>query len=229
MGKFDSVRTEDRTILASAERSATNSSEIQNNDSARGVLVVLNVTEVTDATNEVQSLLVDATAGTYTLTFGADTTGALAYNADAATVETALRALTSVGGANVSVAPAGPGMTITFNGALAAQNVAQITADSSSLTGNTATASVITTTQGSAATSLTLSVTGTDPASGASVTLLTGAAVTSISTNSYRIYPGLTAVANATASDVLPKTWKVTVTHGGSVASTYSVGACLLA
>ena len=53
MGKFDSVRTEDRTLLASAERSATTASESQNNDAARGVIVVLDVTAVSSATNEV--------------------------------------------------------------------------------------------------------------------------------------------------------------------------------
>lgn len=56
------------------------------------------------------------TAGTFTLTYGADTTSAIAYNASAATVETALDALASVvsaGGVSVAGNAGGP-WTVTF-------------------------------------------------------------------------------------------------------------------
>lgn len=73
---------------------------------------------------------INVTGGTYTLTFGANTTGAISYNAVAATVQTALNALTSVtnyGGVVVTGAYT-TGFTITFN-AFAASAV------TSSLTG----------------------------------------------------------------------------------------------
>lgn len=76
--------------------------------------------------------------------------------------------------------------------------------------------------------SVTLAIQGKDPVSGKYVVLLTGAAVTTNSTNTYRIYPGLTAVANATVSDVLWRTWRVVVTANNANAATYSVGAILL-
>lgn len=53
--------------------------------------------------NEKVSLVVDATGGTFTATFGGDTTSAIAYNATAATLEAALEALDAIGSGNVSV------------------------------------------------------------------------------------------------------------------------------
>ncbi len=73
--------------------------------------------------------------------------------------------------------------------------------------------------------SVTLTIQGKDPVSGKYYTLLAGAAVTTNSTNVYRVYPGLAAAANATANDVLPKTWRVVVTANNANSATYSVGA----
>ena len=98
-------------------------------------------------TNEVQTLTIDATGGTYTLSFGGQTTSALAYNAINTTIQTALRGLSSIGGTNVAVTGSGP-FTITFSGTLANTDVALITADSTSLTGNTHTASLVEATHG---------------------------------------------------------------------------------
>ena len=86
--------------------------------------------------NEVQVVDLDgATAGTYTLTFGADTTGPIAYDADAATVQAALEGLASIGAGNVNVTGVDGGpWTITFQGALASNDVAELTVDGSSLT-----------------------------------------------------------------------------------------------
>lgn len=53
--------------------------------------------------DEIQTLTVDATGGTYTLSFGGYTTAPLAYNASASTIQTALQGLTSIGSGNVSV------------------------------------------------------------------------------------------------------------------------------
>lgn len=229
MGTFDNVITDNRILASSLARTTTFTSDIQNNDKARGLEVILNTSAVTSGVNEVQTLGVDATGGTYTLTFNGQTTAALAYNADASAIETALRGLSSINGANVNVAPAGPVLTITFVGTLAAQNVSAITADSTSLTGNSHTATLSTQTEGASASSIVLTVSGINPATGTAYTILTGAAVTTATTNIYRIYPGLTAAANATVSDVLPKTWIVTVTPANASSTTYSVGAVLLA
>jgi hypothetical protein len=76
------------------------------------------------------------TGGTFTLTFGGQTTSAIAYNAAAATVEAALEALSTIGQGNVQVTGnAGGPYTVEFVGQLANQNVAAMTADGSSLTG----------------------------------------------------------------------------------------------
>jgi hypothetical protein len=76
--------------------------------------------------------------------------------------------------------------------------------------------------------SVTLEIDGKDPVSGKYYALLTGAAVITNSTNIYRVYPGLTAAANATANDVLPRTWRIKVTANNSNSCTYSVGAMLI-
>lgn len=63
-----------------------------------------------------------------------------------------------------------------------------------------------------------------DIASGKYVTILTSAAVTGVSTNTYKVYPGIAAVANLTVNDVLTGTFRVVVTHGNATSCTYTVG-----
>ena len=53
--------------------------------------------------NEVQSITIDATGGTFTITFSGQTTAALAFNASAAVVLAALEALSTIGAGNVAV------------------------------------------------------------------------------------------------------------------------------
>jgi hypothetical protein len=79
------------------------------------------------------------TGGTFTLTYGANTTSGLAYNAAASAVQTALQGLASIGASNATVTgSAGGPYTVTFAAAVAQNNSAQIlTADGSSLTGGT--------------------------------------------------------------------------------------------
>ncbi len=94
------------------------------------------------AVDEVQSIVATgASAGTFTLTFEGQTTSAIAYNASAATVGTALAALSNLTADDFTAAggplPTTP-VTITFKGARAGQNVSAITANSGSLTGGTA-------------------------------------------------------------------------------------------
>jgi hypothetical protein len=59
-------------------------------------------------------------------------------------------------------------------------------------------------------------------------TILVSAAITGTGQTVLRIYPGLTASANATASDVLPATWRVEAVHGDADSITYSVSANLI-
>lgn len=94
------------------------------------------------ATNDVQTVTVTGTpdGGTFTLTFGGQTTSAIAYTATASTVQTALRALSSVPTpAEVSVSgSAGGPYTVTFTGSLTGVgSVALMTADATGLTGGT--------------------------------------------------------------------------------------------
>lgn len=66
---------------------------------------------VTPVTLAIGAIGAQPTAGTFTLTYGANTTGAIAYNASAATVATALNALTSItsaGGVTVTGNAGGP-------------------------------------------------------------------------------------------------------------------------
>jgi len=63
-----------------------------------------------------------------------------------------------------------------------------------------------------------------DPASGKYVTIFTSAAVTGVSTNTYKVHPGITAVANLTVNDCLTGTFRVVVTAGNTNSATYTVG-----
>lgn len=114
--------------------------------------------EVADSTfevNERQKVVVDATGGTFTLTYDGQTTAAIAFNAAASAVAAALEALSNIGVGDVAVA-GGPGNAggsapyyVTFQGALEEQDVAQLTASAASLTGGASTVTISTTTPGS--------------------------------------------------------------------------------
>lgn len=107
--------------------------------------------------NEVQSVTVDATAGQYKITFSGQQTADIAYNATAQELEDALVALSNIGAGDVDVT-GGPGdaggttpYVVTFQGALAETDVAQMTtqAGTTPLSGGASTAVVGTTTPGS--------------------------------------------------------------------------------
>jgi len=92
------------------------------------------------AGNEVQLLTVTGspTGGTFTVTYGGDTTSELEYNASAATLETALEGLSSIGSGNVEVTGSSGGpYTVTFIGALGGQSLGNLSTDGSGLTGGT--------------------------------------------------------------------------------------------
>jgi hypothetical protein len=101
-------------------------------------------------TEEVQTVTEGGSGLTsFTLTFSGQTTASLAAAATAAQVQTALQALSNVGAGNAIVTGgAGGPYTVTFTGALAETNVAQMTATP---TGGSGTVTVATTTAGGAA------------------------------------------------------------------------------
>ncbi|MEV8101076.1 hypothetical protein [Streptomyces sp. NPDC088135] len=108
-------------------------------------------------TSEVQTVTVTGTptGGTYTLTFSGQTTAGIPYNATAAQVKTALEALSNINPGDVAVAGGphpGTAVTVAFSGQYAGDNVAQMTASGTNLTGGTTPAvTVATTTAGGAA------------------------------------------------------------------------------
>jgi hypothetical protein len=108
--------------------------------------------------NDVQTVTITGgpTGGTFTLTFGGQTTSALAFNASPAAVQTALQALSTSGaGATYSVAVSGSTggpYTVTFSGGLGNKDVQMLWADGGALRGGTnPNVTVTTSTQGKAA------------------------------------------------------------------------------
>lgn len=98
--------------------------------------------------SEVQTVTITGgpTGGTFTLTFTAQTTAAIAFNATAGAVQAALNNLSNLDGVTVSGAAGGP-YTVTFPADMG--NVGQMTASGAGLTGGTAPAvNVATTTPG---------------------------------------------------------------------------------
>jgi len=104
--------------------------------------------------SEVQTVTITGTptGGTFTLTFSGQTTGTIAYNATASTVQTALEALSNIAPGDV-VCTGGPlpgtAVVVTFGGQYAGTDVSQMTASGAGLTGGTTpTVTVTTTTAG---------------------------------------------------------------------------------
>jgi hypothetical protein len=102
------------------------------------------------ASAEVQSVSITGTptGGTFTLSFDGATTAGIAYNANAAAVQTALENLPNIAVGDVTVTGGpGPGTawTVTFNNRT---NVPQMTASGASLTGGSSPAAAVTTTTG---------------------------------------------------------------------------------
>lgn len=109
-------------------------------------------------TNERASIAVDAAGGTFTITWNATTTGAIAFNATAAAVKAALVLATALNNDDILVT-GGPGnaggttpYVIEFVGGMGGQDVSAVTTTPASLTGGAGTA-VVTTTAGSPGTS----------------------------------------------------------------------------
>lgn len=76
--------------------------------------------------------------------------------------------------------------------------------------------------------SVVFTIQGKDAVSGLYYTVLTSAAITATGTTVLKVYPGITASANASASDILPRTWRVDATHANADSISYSVGASVI-
>ena len=76
--------------------------------------------------------------------------------------------------------------------------------------------------------SVVFTVEGKDALSSAYYTILTSAAITGTGTTALTVYPGATAAANVAVSQILPRTWRVTATHGDADSITFSVGASVV-
>ena len=90
--------------------------------------------------NEIQTITLpsDPSAGTWTLANATATTSPLAYSISAANLETAIEGLTGIGNGNVSVVTSGQSYVyaVTFQGTLAATNVALLAATSHVVSAN---------------------------------------------------------------------------------------------
>jgi predicted acyl esterase len=95
--------------------------------------------------NEVQTVTIDATGGTFRLLFFGQPTAPIAFNATPAEVDSALDALPQT---SVAVTGAAGAYTITFTGVLAKTDVDELIGDPTGLTGGAMTATVATDTDG---------------------------------------------------------------------------------
>lgn len=123
-------------------------------DGAGFEVVVVTSTAGSAGQNEKQVLTLagTATGGTFTVTFSGQETGTIAFDATAATLETALEALSNIGVGDATVSgDAGGPWTVEFTALLAAQDVPLMTTDGTNLTG-AADVSVNTTTGGAGGT-----------------------------------------------------------------------------
>lgn len=84
---------------------------------------------------------------------------------------------------------------------------------------------VINVTSITATPSITPKIEGCDPISGTAYTILEGLAMTATGTQVLKVGLGIAASANASAQDMIPSAWRVTVTHADTDSITYSVAA----
>ena len=92
----------------------------------------------TTGVDEVQTVTVTATGGTFTLTFDGQTTAALTFPPTAAEVKAALEALSNIDDDDLTVTEDNPSTRVytyevTFGGSLAETNVAQLTGSAANL------------------------------------------------------------------------------------------------
>jgi hypothetical protein len=120
------------------------------------VLAAAGPTHLPLVTEEVQEVAVDASAGTFTLSFEGQSTMALPFDAEPSMIRAALDALpaisASTGRVSVAGGPANPGAEnpyfVRFGGSLAGQDVPELTADGAGLQGGAASVAVATSVPG---------------------------------------------------------------------------------
>jgi hypothetical protein len=76
--------------------------------------------------------------------------------------------------------------------------------------------------------SVVFTIQGKEPLGDEYYDILASAAITGTGNTVLRVYPTLTAAANAAANHPLPRVWRVLATHADADSITYSVTACLL-
>lgn len=73
--------------------------------------------------------------------------------------------------------------------------------------------------------SITVTIRGRDTLSGQTYDILTGVAITAVSKQTLKVYPGMTAAANTVANEPLPREFQVFVDHLDADSITYSIAA----
>lgn len=176
-------------------------------------------------TNEVQTVTLTGvmTTGTFTLSFGAATTAGIAYNSDAATVDAALEAISTIpaGGVTVTGSSGGP-WTVTFTGALSYQEVPALVINDNGLK-----VVVVETTPGVTITNevQTISLSGS-PHGGTATLTYSGQTTSALAYNAAAatIQAALEALSNLAPADVVctggPWPAAVVLTFGGTLAAT---------
>lgn len=145
-------------IAAPASVSTTNEAMTNGGDNqtftitneAHGCLDYTQTTTVQVELDDCQTVTISGspTGGTFTLTFGGQTTSGIAYNAAASAVQSALVALSSIGSGNATVTgSAGGPWLVDFTGTLGYAAQTLMTANSSGLTGGSSPAATPTHTQ----------------------------------------------------------------------------------
>lgn len=76
--------------------------------------------------------------------------------------------------------------------------------------------------------SITATIQAKDPASSTYTTLLASAAIVANGITVLTVYPGAAVTANVSASDVLPRQWRIAVTANNANPASYTVGASLI-
>lgn len=80
----------------------------------------------------------------------------------------------------------------------------------------------------SGSSSVVFTLEGYDVASGKWYAILASAAVATVATTTYYVFPGATVTTNVSANKRLPKRWRIKPVHGTTDSTTYSVGATML-
>lgn len=133
--------------------------------------------QTTAPSNETQTVEIDATSGTFTLTYSGQTTAAIDFDATAQEVEDALVALSNLGAGDVDVTGTPGDYTVSFDSDLG--NVAELTGDGTNLVGGASTVTIATTGGGVAevtnATDVAVAEALTDASGGTAEVMIRGA------------------------------------------------------